>query len=86
MTIKKRLARSNIAMLEIPVLVAAAPSGCWQRAGCSAQKIPAAGRDIAGGIGRGGAGGQRVPGRMAGLCRRAALNAQKQTLVSAIHI
>lgn len=38
MTIKKRLARSNIAMLVIPVLVAAAPSGCWQRAGCSAQK------------------------------------------------
>lgn len=38
MTIKKRLARSNIAMLEIPVLVAAASSGCWQRAGCSAQK------------------------------------------------
>lgn len=38
MTIKKRLVRSNIAMLEIPVLVAAAPSGCWQRAGCSAQK------------------------------------------------
>lgn len=29
MTIKKRLARSNIAMLVIPVLVAAAPSGCW---------------------------------------------------------
>lgn len=37
MTIKKRLARSNIAMLVIPVLVAAL-SGCWQRAGCSAQK------------------------------------------------
>ena len=38
MTIKKSLARSNIAMLVIPVLVAAAPSGCRQRAGGSAQK------------------------------------------------
>lgn len=38
MTIKKRLARSNIAMLVIPVLVAAEPSGCRQRAGGSARK------------------------------------------------
>lgn len=86
MTIKKRLARSNIAMLVIPVLVAAAPSGCCSERDALHKKIPAAGRDIAGGIGRGGTGGQRAPGRMAGLCRRAALNAQKQTLVSAIHI
>lgn len=86
MTIKKRLARSNIAMLVIPVLVAAAPSGYCSERDALHKKIPAAGRDIAGGIGRGGTGGQRAPGRMAGLCRRAALNAQKQTLVSAIHI